>query len=453
MKVLFIEPYIDYINHIPNTGVHLGILSIISFVRSYRSDIDCRFFSEQINIFIGKEERSEEIVKKWSPDVVCISSITSQFPRAVKIADLSKKNGAFVILGNIFPSLNAVTILNEYEVFDLIVIGDGEETIAEILIHLEDDYSWKNINGIAFRFEDKVKVNDLRQPLHFSSLPAPAFDIIPKKLFSSLSLPATIETSRGCPFNCNFCSLHEFTLGKYRVKSTHQVVRELFVLNELGIKKIIVTDDTFTADRKRVVELCNEIERNKFDFHFIVLTRIDLLDAEMVKYLSKAGVKEVLFGVEHIDSDALSSMRKTKETRNWSEIVLRNMFLLENSGIISHPIYLLGWPGDTKDKMKRLEAFAIENGQSELVEPFISFTTPHPGTKLWENRDELGIKVITSDLSKFLHLYPVAIPESLGESGLLEMIDTHNRIRLETSMEMRNPLLNHEFVKDYSDLI
>lgn len=452
--MLFVEPPIDYPNPAPNTGVHLGLLSIISYLRENNIQADFRFLSEQIELATSESQSSlGECLSDWTPNVVCISAITAQFPRAVEIARAAKHCGAFVIMGNIYPSMNAVEIIKSFPFIDIVVHGEGESVLLEILNHMILGTEWRNSRGITFRSGDEITSTPQVSALDLSQLPAPAYDLLPLDLCKKLDLYGTVETARGCTFDCIFCTLIEhFGLG-YRLKTIDQVVSECQIIKELGFRRVIITDDTFTLNRNRTMSLCQALKGAELDLHFYVLTRIDLLDQELLHSLMSTGVREILFGVEQIDEENLSSMKKARRVGNWAELAELTIRTVADLGCIAHPVFMLGWPGDTPEKLRRLVDFAVKIGSSPFVEPFVAFTTPHPGSRLWYQREALGLKVITSDLSKFMHLYPVAVPLSLGDNGIELLVEAHNTIRVETGMATRNPCIDLDFVLSYSDLL
>ena len=146
-------------------------------------------------------------------------------------------------------------------------------------------------------------------------------------------------------------------------------------------------------------------------------------------------------------------MNKTRKPSKWANTTREVIETVAGSGCIAHPVFMLGWPGDTAYKTEKLVEFVGEISSCSRVQPFVAFTTPHPGSRLWHQREALGLKVITSDLSRFIHFYPVALPLSMGDNALQILVDAHNRIRIETKMINRNPTIDLNFVLAYADLL
>lgn len=454
MKILFVEPPIDYPNSIINTGVHLGVLTIIPYLRDNGIQAEFRFISEQIELANGSSQSSLiECLATWVPNVVCISAITGQYPRAVSIAQAAKQSGAVVIMGNIYPSLNAEEIIMKDTNVDIVVRGEGEAVLLEFFNHMIRGTDWRKSNGITYRLGDEIISTPPSAAIDLTKLPLPSYELLPIDVCRKLNLYGSVETARGCPYSCSFCTLIEDIWPGYRLKAIEQVVSECQALKDLGFHQVRITDDTFTVNRNRILTLCKELQNARLGLKFRVLTRVDLLDDELLDNMLLAGVNGILFGAEQIDRENLSAMNKTHAGSDWAETTKQAIKMVAESGCIANPVFMLGWPGDTAEKMKRLVRFAVDVGRSPFVQPFVAFTTPHPGSELWRHREALGLKVITSDLSKFIHLYPVAIPLSLGDNALELLIEAHNVIRVETGVAARNPVIGLGFVQSYSDLL
>ena len=302
MRILFVEPPVDYPNRILYTGIPLGLLTIGSYLIEHGAQAEIRLLSEQIELAAGLPESSlATILSSWAPDIVCISSITGQFPRTTKIAEEAKRIGATVILGNIYPSLNAEEIVGNDPNVDIVVRGDGEQVLLEIVNHITAHTDWHATNGITYRLENKVVSNPAAIPIDLCQLIVPAYDLLPLDTCRKLDLDFSLETSRGCPYDCTFCTLTEEVWPRYRVKTIEQVLKECDAIAKLGFKRVRVTDDTFTVSRDRVIDLCRELERAKLNLEFYVMTRIDLLDQQLLDHMISAGVKEMLFGAEQIE--------------------------------------------------------------------------------------------------------------------------------------------------------
>lgn len=459
MRILFIEPLVDYPVPYYFTGTHLGLLSLIAYLRKHAPSVEGNFVSLQVLKASGKDLPVARLLSDVKPNIVCLTAITSSFPHATEIAKEAKEFGSIVILGGIFASTNAQLIIANFPAFDIVVRGEGEKTLLDTISAMtQQDYDLAKIEGITFRRDGKAFSSRGSLPLKLEDIPSPAYDLIPKDLLYGLRIPATLETSRGCPYQCSFCTLVDPSMWGhyYREKPIPQVIRELHAVREYGFDRVDIADPTFGVNEARTDALCDEIAKQDLHLEFRVECRVDLLSSSLLKKMSKASINEIILGVESVDTDALASMRKTQYASTWTRQVLDVINSASTLGVTMHPVIMLGWPGETADSLHRLVDFTISLLKFGNVQPFVAFPTPHPGSRLDRHANEVGLKIITRDLTKYIHLYPVAVPTTLGVDALdaLQLlVNAHNTIRLESKITYRNPVLDLSFVLSYADRI
>ncbi len=448
MRVLLVEPYLDYPVKASQVGVNIGLLSLSSYVKKHCADEHSFFFfSQQFQRALNRSINIGPLVKKLQPDIVGINALTSNFPNAIEIADTAKRMGCFVVMGGIYPSLNATSVLQENNNIDVIVRGEGEETFLRLIKHLEagnHSISLRSIKGISFRLKGRIISTPDQGLIPIETLPMPDYSLIEVNAHLKLDVPASVETARGCSFNCIFCSLRDFWQRCYRKKPVSNVIDEIRRLRyEHGFEKIMLVDDTLTLEKERVRTLFHNIVKEQIDATFYILTRIDMVNTRILDLMYRSGVSQILFGVEHIEKNILLSMGKTglpTKVSKWREITTKNIRSASKIGYEVHPVFMLGWPGESEKTLSNLANFIIRlNRKYTNVIPFLSFVTPHPGTRLWRLASRLGLRIIENDLSKYTHLYPVAIPYSLGVAAKERLVRAYNNIAKETNTEEWNP--------------
>jgi radical SAM superfamily enzyme YgiQ (UPF0313 family) len=240
---------------------------------------------------------------------------------------------------------------------------------------------------------------------------------------------------------------------RIQLKPPEQVVAELRLLRDLGISRIQITDDTFTLNHTHAEAICNLLEASGLDIEMDVLTRVDLVDGKLLKLMYRAGIRGIIFGIESSDENTLRAMNKGGKLADYKSVARDAVTKAIDTGFRVHPIFMLGWPGDTWENVAATVDFAVQIGQNELSQPFESFPTPHPGSEFWRRAKQLGLEMLTYDLTKYTHLCPVAIPNSLGGlNGLERLVEAHNSIHVATGMTYRTPVLDMTYIRSYIDI-
>jgi radical SAM superfamily enzyme YgiQ (UPF0313 family) len=326
-------------------------------------------------------------LQKSKPDIVGISILTPMYVRAQETIAIVKKTleKAIIIVGGphvtVFPEIT----LNENNDIDIAVFGEAEQTIVELINHFKGKGTLKGIKGIAYKAEDKVYINEAR-PLKndIDNLPLPARDLLPMKSYKPAptyfkKLPSyLILASRGCPFNCAYCSK---VSGKiYRKHSIKRIITEMkLLIDEYGAKDIIFRDDTFTVDREHVIKLCNEIIKEGINkkIEWSCMTRVNLVDKELLELMKKAGCWSIHYGVESGNQRLLDLIDKGITL----EQVKKAFKLTREAGIEIKAFFMLGLPTETKEESMKTIEFS-----KEIDPDWVQFTitTPYPGTKLYD---------------------------------------------------------------------
>ena len=260
-------------------------------------------------------------VKKERPDVVGFSSLASSGKMAnlisVKIKEINPN--ITTLIGNHFATFGSNRILTNYRSIDIVVRGEGEETIVDIIKSLQAGIELTNVNGITYRHGDQVTENPDRPPIkNIDTLPFPnrkllqadyhctiAGAIIAPKKFTS------ILSSRGCTFSCRFCNCTAIANKCWRARSAENTLEELIQLKNDGYKQLIFVDDNFTFNPKRVIKLCRGIRREKIHMDWIAEGRVDVVSSEMFREMVAAGLHVLYFGIENANQRILDYYNKT----------------------------------------------------------------------------------------------------------------------------------------------
>ena len=217
--------------------------------------------------------------------------------------------------------------------------------------------------------------------------PFPARDLTPYHRYSSVLARrrpvTTMFTSRGCPYRCTFCDRPH--LGKkFRAHSARRVVDEMEECVRMGIHEILVYDDTFTVSRRRVLEICAEIQRRGLDVAWDIRARVDTVDEEMLRALKAAGCERIHYGVEAGSDHFMEVLRKGITVED-----ARTAFkLTKKAGISSLAYFMIGIPGETEDDIRQTWRLARELGPDFV---HITILCPFPGTEIYRNALAEGV--------------------------------------------------------------
>ncbi len=416
MKVLLLSPpTISIVNAVVGSGgppIGLAYLASVAREEGHKVKIlDCP------NQKLSFEDLRREI-SSFSPDVVGITSTTSTIKDAYVVAKITKEwnENAKVVIGGPHVSFVPKLTFEECPYVDYLVMFEGEETWRELLDKVERGKQVNDVRGLAYKEGDAVKINPPRAMVKsLDELPLPAYDLLPWKAYELEGKKfATIITSRGCPFNCIFCS-SSLQFGKvWRGHSPERVLEELKILREEhGREEIEFLDDTFTLNRKRAIEIAKNIKREGLDISWSFSSRVDTIDLELAKELRSAGGHAVFFGLESGSQRILDLIGKGISL----ERAKRAVKIAKEAELNVMGAFIIGFPDETPEEMIQTINFSLK-----LDLDFVQYTiaTPYPGTKLWE----IALKedlLLTRDWSKFTTVDVVMKNKYLSPKEIMRM--------------------------------
>ncbi len=395
MKVLLVNPprYNEIFGNNPviieeERGYNppLGLLYLAGYLEAHSSH-EVGVIDSQVEelTYDGLKSR----IAAFAPDVVGLTAMTMTLIDVLKTARAVKeaRPGAVVVLGGPHVHLFPEETINLEDVHFL-VLGEGEEAFKDLLDSIDDRRKLRAVPGLVFR-ENGRTVNTGARPAieDLDSLPFPARHLVPFKKYSSIlargDCVTTVFTSRGCPFKCTFCDRPH--LGKrFRARSPKNVVDELEQCVRMGISEFLVYDDTFTVDRARVTEICDEIIRRGLDIAFDIRARVDTVDDAMLARLKAAGCAGIHYGVEAGTEKILEVLNKGIGI-SAAEEVFR---LTRKHGIPVLAYFMIGSPTETREDI--LETFRV---MKALRPDYVHLTvlTPFPGTEIYRRGLESGV--------------------------------------------------------------
>ncbi len=322
------------------------------------------------------DENIEDIDYDWGADLVGISVRTMFADRAYSISQNFRKRGVKTVLGGIHPSMCTEEALDHC---DTVVVGEAESVWWKILEDAEGD-----------RLERTYRAES---PADLTACSAPARSFLSKeKYFSDI-----VQTTKGCPFSCEFCSVHAFDGQKIRNKTVDQVIKEIVEISgstaRYKRKSIFFADDNIIANKAFAIKLF--IALKPYNLNWSCQASINIAqEDELLRLMKDCGCGAVLIGFESVSKENLSRMDKGI---NLKHDYLESIKRIQSHGILVHGSFILGYDFDTKNSFDELTDFVRE---SKLLMPLINVLTPFPGTKLFDRLEKEG-RVLHKDWSRY----------------------------------------------------
>jgi anaerobic magnesium-protoporphyrin IX monomethyl ester cyclase len=373
-KVTLVYPYFrPFHDDTPFRFPPLGLGYIAAYLKKYAVPVelvDCTFM---------KEEEAVERVRQTAPEIVGIYSMYSMRDTAIRMAVALRKYCDLLVAGGPLPTVDPKDFLRY---FDVVAIGEGEETTLELARGDNRKDALASVEGIAYKHNGGIRFTRSRGFIkNLDAIPFPARDLFDNdayKNYYSKRFGYTITslmTSRGCPFVCEFCSRPIFGTT-FRSRSARNIVDEIETIPKLGYRRIWFADDCFTLNRKKLLSICNEIIRRGIKVEWECLSRVDTVDEETLGNMKAAGCVRLFFGIESGNDRVLSLMKKHITTSRAREAVVT----AKQSGVKVGAFFIVGYPGERSETILDTIRFA-----SALPLDYLSFTMPYPipGTDLY----------------------------------------------------------------------
>ncbi len=343
----------------------------------------------------------ERRIGEFGPDVVGVSCIfSSQFRNVLDVCRAAKRVNPDIITvtGGTHPTFLAERCLVE-DSLDLVVRGEGEYTLRDVVLRSGDNFSPGEIPGLAWKdVEGKVRLNPLREPYpNLDDIPLPARDMFPVEKYNRIGLPMgivykrkpfmNIITSRGCPFRCTFCSSTNFWGNRYRTRSPENVLEEMdLLISEFGVREFKFFDDNLTANKARAKDIFKGMVERRLNVTWNTPNGIHVvsLDEDMLDLMKASGCYELTLAVESGDPYVLKNIiKKPTDLKQVEDAAQR----IRKKGIGSYGFFIIGFPGETKDQIKNTLDFASRI-KLDRISTFIA--NPLPGTELYRTALEKG---------------------------------------------------------------
>lgn len=400
MKILLVVPKYNLTNEIDYSyAIPTGLGYISAVLKKTGHDVDClnlNHYSGTIADIVSKklDEKNYDFVGTGNNALGY--AVTEKIINAVKNHATRPK---FILGGPIITSEpDAVfNLLNP----DFAVIGEGEETIVELLEYIEKKEDLRKVKGIGFRDENgKILFTERRMPIeNLDSIPWPDVDGLEFEkqlenlpghgmyLYQSFDYPRpyAVLGSRGCPFNCTFC----YHVGKYRQRTLDSIIKEIeYAVKRYEINIIVLYDDCFSIDKKRLYEFCKRMkklrEEMSCDLKWMPQLTVHNLDSEMLKTIKEAGGDTVSYGFESFSSEVLKSMKKPITP----EMIEKAFYETMKAKIGIQANFIFGDVAETKETAYKTLNWWKKNCKGQVK---LGFIQPYPGSEIYRHCLRKGI--------------------------------------------------------------
>jgi radical SAM superfamily enzyme YgiQ (UPF0313 family) len=367
-RITFVEPCApDYHIYSNVTLPRLGPPLLATILKNY--GYETKVFCEDI------EEIDYDYL--FQSDIVAISIITSTAPRGYEIAKMVSKRNIPTIIGGIHATFLPEEALRHAT---YCIRREGEETIVELLEHIEGKRDIKNILGLSYKTDTGVIHHNPDRPPISDLSKLPLIDLSTIQGHKKINY-IPIETSRGCPFNCNFCSVAPMFGRKFRYKDPEVVVEEI-LKNKDGRRHLFFYDDNFTSNKDRTKALLELILKKKLNITWMAQTRIDVVeDKELLELMKQSKCSKLFIGFESVNPKTLESYNKSQGL----DQIKRCISILQKYKIKIHGMFVLGSDEDDRNTIKETFKFAKK---FKLDTAQFAILTPIPGSRLYEKMKE-----------------------------------------------------------------
>jgi len=415
LRILLLRPPATYPSGAarPSVGLPVGLLYVAAVLENAGHAVEILDAQVNVEVPVSRDPAGrtrlglpwEEVasrVRERRPDIVGITSLfTSQAENAVRAAEVARSAApaALIVVGGNHPTVRPDDFFSKTDAVDIVCMGEGEYTMREIAEAVREERDVSRIPGTAVRGGDGARYNPARPPIgNLDELPFPAYHLarmeeyflLHQRGFTDRPVAASrgaeravsVITSRGCPFNCVFCSIHLHMGRKWRAHSVGYVLNHLdHLVSKYGVTHVHFEDDNLSASPRRFRELLEGFVRsgNRFTWDTPNGVRVDTLTKEIVGDCVRSGCSYLIFGVESGNQKVLDGIVDKKLDL---EDVKRAAAWCREAGLDAMSFFVIGFPGETPQDMRDTVDFALGLQRNYDVSPGLFVATPLPGTRL-----------------------------------------------------------------------
>ncbi len=371
---MLINPSVPVYLRMPS--LPLGLVSIASYLKAHGHDV----------LFAERSVRKDDIaamIASFRPEVIGISALSflSSLDAKKLTAMIRKHTDVPIVWGGQAPSATPEMILREAQP-DYIILGEGELTWLEFAETMEAGGDVSQIDGLAYLRDGEFVCNAIRPVADLTTFPDMDWSFIEAERYFSTFFNCTrmfyLHASKGCPASCTFCSNKQFHQGCNRCRDPHQTMRDVrYLVEQCGANGIYFSDELFLPRRDVRTAFCNMLIEANLDLVWGCQMRLGVLNEEDVQLMYRAGCRWILFGIESGSPERIKKVKKSIDLN----LALRNVTWCENAGITVQASFIIGFPHETEEELRKTLALAKQMPASLIV---MNILTPMPNSEMLE---------------------------------------------------------------------
>ena len=446
------------ISRLANIVPPLGLASIAAYLGREGIDADI------IDCYARPD--SDHLIRDYlltiKPSFIGLSCTTSSFLDGIRIAELARSflPDINIVFGGPHVSALKNRVLEEFKVIDFVVVGEGEQTLTELIEKCQDEAA--SVQGLVFRdAKGAICFTGYRtKTVNLDSLPFPAYeklsgypDAYRLPIFNYPKAPnSSCISSRGCPYACSYCDRSVFRRS-FRYNSAEYMYEHLkYLKKRFNIRHIIFYDDQFTFHRQRIEDFTRMMVDRPLGMTFNCAVRADHIDLELLRCLKAAGCWMISLGIETGDQDLLAQHRRNVNLN----LLAEKIRLIKKAGIRTKGLLMIGLPGETEDSIKKTMNYVFSLPIDDIN---LAKFTPFPGAPVYENIHELG--EFNEDWEKMDCMHFQFIPNGMTKERMEELFQIFYKTHFlrpkviwnYTSMLWRSPDSWFRFISNISDFL
>jgi len=330
-----------------------------------------------------------ELLARYTFDATIFRFTPTTFDSDMKIASLSKQLQPKAFTTAICWTMRTlpIAVLKEAPFLDFYITKEYESVTPALFEALSHGSDVREVHGIAYRDDGNIATTADPQPVtNYDGLPLPAFDLLPSLSPYHINTPhgkpfTIMYASKGCPFACNFCTVRRTSFKK---RSAESILKELrYVKGHFGLRTVSFFDETFTIDKKRVVELCDGINQEKLNIKWYCNTRVELVSRELLQKMRDGGCRGIAFGVESGSQKILDNVEKGNTVEEAEQAIK----MTKQAGVKAYCSFIIGLPGEDWSTVRETIAFVKRTRPTGAQ---FNVAVPYPGTPMYDLAVEKG---------------------------------------------------------------